>query len=195
MKLQEEGLQLFKKRLQYRFFPISFEQVKNRYFIQHLQMALSETTCMKARKLCGFHKLILSTNMMAIRNRIYIGGKRLCLILPDFYFNGKESNPIWIIQWNLSTFRWGEDGFILPPLWSWYRWILNRWIVYGEIAQPSIVRQNMTLIRNSGFFKTLPVSIFLRKKISTFKTIHNSFHYQKFWANGLINETGRLQTQ
>ena len=44
--------------------------------------------------ICGFQKLILSTNIMATQNGMYIGGKRLCSILSDFYFNGKESNLI-----------------------------------------------------------------------------------------------------
>ena len=44
------------------------------------------------------HKLILSTNKMAIQNGMRIGGKKLRLILFDFYFKTKQSNPILIIQ-------------------------------------------------------------------------------------------------
>ena len=34
---------------------------------------------------------------MDIWNGIGIDGKKLSLILPDFYYKGKEANPIWII--------------------------------------------------------------------------------------------------
>ena len=54
------------------------------------------------------HKLIVITKKMVIQNETCIGGKKLFLILSEFWFKGKESNPIWIYQWNLLTFRWDE---------------------------------------------------------------------------------------
>ena len=53
----------------------------------------------------GLHKLIFSTNKMVIRNGKYNGGNKLCSVLSDFCFKGKEWNSIWIIQWTLFTFR------------------------------------------------------------------------------------------
>ena len=53
-------------------------------------MAPSKTMCMKAKKLCVLYKLILSTNKMAIRNGMYIGGKILWSIL----FTVREKNQI-----------------------------------------------------------------------------------------------------
>ena len=46
----------------------------------------------------GLQKLILSANKMAIHKGMYIGVKRLCSILSDFCFKGKESNLLGIIQ-------------------------------------------------------------------------------------------------
>ena len=117
---------------------------------EHLQMAISLWKHVHESKgiMYGWHQLILSTSMMAIRNEMHIGGKRLCSISSEFCFNmGKESNPIWIIQWNLSTFPWDVRLCFLITLVVTCkerhnlcmncasRWIVNHWIVYPGIAQ------------------------------------------------------------
>ena len=40
-----------------------------------------------------------------------ISGKKLHLALSDCSFEGKESSPIWVIQWNFSTFQCDVDYF------------------------------------------------------------------------------------
>ena len=52
-------------------------------------------------------KLILSTNNFAVATNWGVHwGEKLHLILCDFNFKRKESNPIWVSQWNLLTLWW-----------------------------------------------------------------------------------------
>ena len=52
-------------------------------------------------------KLILSTNNFAVATNWGVHwGEKLHLILCDFNFKRKESNPIWISQWNLLILWW-----------------------------------------------------------------------------------------
>ena len=111
-----------------------YTNFENTYFMQHLQMTPSETMHESKRIMRGLHKLFLSTNKTAFWNRMYFGGKKLCSVLSNFCFKGKESNLIWIIQWNLLTFR-RDAGCAPSSPWSWH---VKKDIIYARILHHGI---------------------------------------------------------
>ena len=62
-----------------RCFSVKFSQsLRKSISYKHLKTVPSKIMSMKARKLCGLHKLILSINKKTVQNGICIGGKKLC---------------------------------------------------------------------------------------------------------------------